>query len=322
MTVPLKTAVVVTLINEEGSIQDFIASILAQTYRPDEFIIVDGGSTDQTVALIEEFVTSGSPIRLLVQPGNRSVGRNTGIEYSSSEIIASTDAGSVLDRDWLQEITAPFLDDNGPDVVGGVTLPLVDTLFEACVAVINLPEIDEIDPTTFMPSSRSAAFRKSAWRSIGGYPQAFDWNEDTVFDLSLAKAGFRFVFAPSAIVRWRPPGSFGRLFRQFMNYARGDGQAGIYFREFYWPQKYLIYITLAILLFGNICSSWFLPVALGLAVWYWHKPVAKALNRTGRIETLFLMPLIMVVRDVAEMIGFFFGVLERWQHPERFHWRR
>ena len=40
-------------------------------------------------------------------------------------------------------------------------------------------------PARFLPSSRSVAFRKSAWTAIGGYPAWLDYGEDIVFDLAL-----------------------------------------------------------------------------------------------------------------------------------------
>ena len=51
------------------------------------------------------------------------------------------------------------------------------------------PTRDEVDPATFLPSSRSVAFRKAAWAAVGGYPEWLDYCEDLVFDLSLRERG-------------------------------------------------------------------------------------------------------------------------------------
>lgn len=301
----------VTLKNEEDCVRDFIESILSQSRLPDEFIIVDGGSTDNTTAIIQKIAQEGRNIRLIVKQGNRSVGRNAGIIAAQSEVVASTDAGSIVDPLWLEEIIKPFQSLPRPDVVGGITLPLTTSLFEACVGVINLPEAIEIDPDNFLPSSRSAAFTKEIWLKAGKYPEVFDWNEDTVFDIELKKRGAKFAFNPKAIVLWRPPGNFRALFKQFFNYARGDGQAGIYFRKFYWPKKYLPYLLATLLILAGIKSWIFLYLLTIFILFYMTKPAAKTLRRTSRYSALVLLLCVIFVRDIAEMFGYVFGVFER-----------
>ena len=51
----MKVTLVVTVFNEIGSIESFLDSVLKQTKLPDEFTIVDGGSTDGTVNAIKSF---------------------------------------------------------------------------------------------------------------------------------------------------------------------------------------------------------------------------------------------------------------------------
>ena len=47
--------------------------------------------------------------------------------------------------------------------------------FEVAMGATVLPLRDEIDPATFLPSSRSVAFRKAAWQAVGGYPEWIDY---------------------------------------------------------------------------------------------------------------------------------------------------
>ena len=61
-----------------------------------------------------------------------------------------------------------------------------------------LPAMDDIDPQTFLPSSRSIAFTKEAWAAVGGYPEWLDYCEDLLFDLAL-RDRYSFAFAPAAI---------------------------------------------------------------------------------------------------------------------------
>jgi len=311
-------SLITTLKNEQLSVRRFLESHLNQSRRPDEIVIVDGGSTDGTVEIINEFIKEGAPVRLFIAPGNRSLGRNIAIKEARYDLIACTDAGSLADRDWLKNIILPLEADSTIDVVSGFTRPLTKTLFEDCVAVINLPEVKDIDPDIFLPSSRSVAFRKKAWQAVGGYPEWLSWNEDTLFNILLKKAGFKFVFAPEAVVYWSPPSTIRQLFRQFYFYARGDGQAALYFWEYYLPKKYLLY-GLGMLL---LMASYFSPVAwillfTGLLA-YLTKPCSRALNRLKTLKVFLILPVIVFVRDLAEMVGYLIGALDHMRDPKHF----
>src|SRR3990172_13260509 len=103
-----RVAVICTVLSEEDTVGKLLDSLAAQIRRPDEIILVDGGSTDHTVALVEQyaarFAQQGLSLRLIVAPGsNISTGRNRAIAASDAEIIASTDAGVRLSPDWLVE---------------------------------------------------------------------------------------------------------------------------------------------------------------------------------------------------------------------------
>ena len=49
-----------------------------------------------------------SKFKVIKKRGNRSVGRNEGIKRSTGDIVAITDAGCILDRNWIKNIAAPF----------------------------------------------------------------------------------------------------------------------------------------------------------------------------------------------------------------------
>ena len=104
-------------------------------------------------------------------------------------LIAATDAGVRLERDWLEQLLiVPCRAEDPADVVSGAFVAAPETLFELALGAVTLPAIDEIDPATFNPSSRSVAFRREAWQKVGGYPEWLDYCEDLLFDLALRDA--------------------------------------------------------------------------------------------------------------------------------------
>ena len=112
-------SLIATVLNEGESIRQLLDSIIAQTRPPDEIVIVDGGSSDDTVAIMKGY-SDRLPLQVIALPGcNISAGRNCAIRAARGDIIAVTDAGVRLKDTWLDEISAPLLRDSGIDVVAG-----------------------------------------------------------------------------------------------------------------------------------------------------------------------------------------------------------
>lgn len=180
---------------------------MAQTKLPDEVIVVDGGSTDDTVQLLQELaapVTHFST-QILVQPGNRSVGRNAAITQAKSQLIACTDAGCVLDPHWLEELVKKQHETKAA-VVAGYYQGLVTTSWQAAVVpyVLVMPDKLPQPPEIFLPATRSVLFTKEAWIKAGKFDESLSDNEDFVFAHSLKRTGAVMSFAPTAIAAWIP----------------------------------------------------------------------------------------------------------------------
>lgn len=227
-----RVSLICTLKNEFSSIGDFLNSVLSQSRLPDELILVDGGSTDGTIDVIRSYTIKNIvfPIKLIVCEGiNIAQGRNVAIENASYGIIASTDLGCILDKDWLKNLVRPFEENSEVDVVSGWYEPDARTTIEKISADVIYPKLNAVmkDQQKFLPSSRSVAYKKACWESVGGYPVWLYTAEDTLYDMNLKKAGYKFVFAPTAVVYWRVRPNLKSIFKQHFLYAKGDAQAGI-----------------------------------------------------------------------------------------------
>ncbi len=324
-------SIVMTVLNEAGSLPALLESILAQERRPEEVVIVDGGSSDRTAALARDFARRAAPdlpVRVEVLPGaNISAGRNRAIELAQGDIIVVTDGGVVLHAAWLARLVAAL--DEGADVAAGFFVPAPQSSFELAMGATVLPAVEDINPATFLPSSRSVAFRREAWERAGRYPEWLDYCEDVVFDLALRREGLRQRFVPAALVAFRPRPSLPAFFRQYYRYARGDGKADLWRRRH--AIRYGVYLGAP--LGWLVGAHW--PVLrwliVGAMLAYVRRPYqrlwALAAQPAGRTLGRFLraaawVPLIRLTGDVAKMIGYPVGV--RWrltgrhrQHGER-----
>ena len=165
-----------------------------------------------------------------------------------------------------------------------------------------------MDPETFLPSSRSLAFRKEAWARVGGYPEWSDHNEDTIFALALRRAGCRMVFVPDAVVSWEPSPDLRRLFKQFYRYARGDAQAGLFFGH-YWKNLAIPAAGAAYLL-GRRHPRLRAAVGTGVGL-YLAKQSLRALRQTRSAAATALTPAVALTLDMAHLTGYVHGILDR-----------
>lgn len=102
-------SVVIPLYNKEKSVRATLESVLAQTYTDYEVIVVDDGSTDNSAAVVESFISSLHPshhfIIRLIQKENGGVcsARNRGIEDAKGEYIALLDGDDKWEPEYLAE---------------------------------------------------------------------------------------------------------------------------------------------------------------------------------------------------------------------------
>lgn len=230
----LRVSVICTVLNEAACVGLLLRSLTAQTRRPDEIIIVDGGSQDDTVAIARSLAADTVPLRVLVAQGaNIAEGRNIAVRHARYDIIASIDGGCRAHRDWLHNLLRPFQDGGEIDVVAGFWRADPRSSFEECVAELIYPRVETLNEEEFLPSGRCVAFRRVCWQSVGGYPEWLYTGEDSLFDLKVRDAGYRFVFAKDAIVYWRPRATWRSLFRQYYLYARGAADPNILSRTIF-----------------------------------------------------------------------------------------
>lgn len=298
-------SLVITVLNEENTILPLLVSINKQTKKPDEVVIVDGGSKDETYNKIQNFKKTRDRkgrIRIFRYRSNRPIGRNFAVEKARGNIVAITDAGCVLDERWFYEITKPF-EDKKVEVVSGYYKSLDANVFEKCVAVYTLVMPDKIDPANFLPSSRSMAIRKSIFKKAGEFPKNFPLNEDYVFAHSLKRRGYKFYFTKKAIAFWKPRENLLKAFKMFYYFALGDALSDI-FR----PKVILVFLRYLVGIWLTIISYYLSPAFMIRLISYilsiyiaWS--IIKNYRYIKKSQAFIFLPLLQFTSDIAVMIG-------------------
>ncbi len=217
--IPLVSAIVATY-NRANVISEAIESILAQTYKNLEVIIVDDGSTDGTVEVLERF---GSRLRILRQQNaGPSIARNCGIAAAKGEIISFLDS----DDTWLPqkiERQVALLEKAGNSACCCVCNALLKSKNQPILtsfknSLLNPSEEEglwlnapQVLMHRFMLFNQTVAVRRKELAKVGGFDESLRYMED--YDLALRLsllAPFAFINEPLVIYNLGSTGSLAR----------------------------------------------------------------------------------------------------------------
>ncbi len=314
-------SIVTTVLNDAAGCAVLLDSLVDQVRQPDEFIIVDAGSTDGTLEVIRSACAADRRIRLIAAPGaNIGRGRNIGIEHACGEVVASTDTGCRLDAHWLECIVAPFEDQRRADFVAGVYRTDPHTLLERVIGSTTMRgALDPVCPETFNPSARSMAFTKSLWKRAGKIPD-FLAIDDTLFDAKIRSMGVRWVFAGDAEVSWRPRGSFLALARQFHFYGTSAGHTQMFAEGALYNLRNLALMGMAAL--GTIWEPWLWALVAAAILYFFvyvhHRKSYRVMRKLRDWRAYFLALAVHWTMMLADATGYLAGSLERWWDPKRY----
>jgi glycosyltransferase involved in cell wall biosynthesis len=302
----LRVSLVIPMKNEGDSITELISSVEQQTFQPDEVVLVDGGSTDNTIELVESFALKNSRIKIIKTPqASPGKGRNIGIENSLNDWIALTDAGIFLDKNWLLNLCEIAVKDTNVEVVFGNVLPITDSMFEKCSAVAHVPPKNERGMRG--KSIASCLLKKNVWSTIGGFPD-LRAAEDLIFIEKIDVLDFRVAYAPKAIIYWKLRRNLLETFRKFTLYSKYNVWAG---KQKSWhyglAKQYLLVFPFLLLAF--FFSYWWLVFVGG---WFLARITKKLLSyrREFKFKVLFnplftiTLSLIILTIDLASLVGF------------------
>jgi len=311
----MKVSVVLTVLNEGPGMAELLDALLAQTTPPDEIVVVDGGSRDDTLNLLTAYAAKEPRLKIHIEPGvNIARGRNLAIARAQGEIIAVTDGGCNPETTWLEALVAPFHDDPAVGAVGGRFIPITHGRFEHYSGLMSVPDLGG-ESQRGMFYGRSSAFRKRLWERVGGYPEWLYTAEDTLFAIGAGRlTDYKIVYAPDSLLHWRPRPTLRKMAKMFYLYGRGNGriQHGDLRGSVYWLRYYL---ALALTLALALVQPWLLVISAAVG-WHLYRTIVKpnlqsvATTDGQSPDRLIYVPVIALVRNLATNLGFLRGWIE------------
>jgi len=249
----MSISVIVVTYKRPILIRDCLASLAAQTLKPDEVIVVDNNPPDSPDTEICVYASRLAITCRYQQGKNRSIaaGRNTGIRAAQGETVVFIDDDCIADTQWLEKISAAYLRHPRSSAVGGRIenaspdkrlARLQQYIHTLWFNLLHSPPGAPLSFSRLYSSAQNAhevsslttnniSYKKNIFGAVGYFNERLLTNEDAEFNARLCASGRSIIYEPSAVVYHLHRGSLWQYICQSFAFGRGLrqwGRAGLY----------------------------------------------------------------------------------------------
>ena len=214
----MKTSLIIPNWNGRKLLEKNLPFVLAA--KPDEIIIVDNNSEDDSVSFLEREYPQVKVIKYQKNYGF-AIGCNKGVEASTGEIAVLLNSDVVPEKDFIKN-AAPNFNDKTIFAVSFNELQWSWARYlwkNGCIEIEPGPKSEKTHLSAWA-NGGSGAFRKSIWKKLGGFETIYNpfyW-EDVDLSYRAWKRGYRVLWEPRAIVHHEHEGTIGKYFSK--NYTQ------------------------------------------------------------------------------------------------------
>src|SRR3972149_7949073 len=187
-------SIIIPAYNEERYIEFSLKSLLSQTYKNIEIIVVDDGSNDQTEQIVGKY-----PVKLVKQ-NHKGLGaaRNAGVKNSNGELLGFLDADIKYDKKYIERLAEPVLNGHAIGTFNKEEyVANADNIWSKCWSINSDLPIGKRAPDILpdeLPVYR--LIKRSAFEKVGGFGSKEGYFDDATI---ATKLGVNAVSAPGAI---------------------------------------------------------------------------------------------------------------------------
>lgn len=227
----MTATVIIPTLNEIAHIDTLLAKLLGEPATVvGEILVADGGSSDGTREVVEEFARRSPRVRLIDNPERiQAAGVNRAVAAADRrfDVIVRVDAHALYPADYVGRLLASLGTSNADSVVVQLTTRGHGG-FQRAVAIAQNSKIGTGGSAHRMGSvsgwvehGHHAAFRRDLFERAGGYDTSFEANEDAELDARLRALGGRIWLDTTIPVIYYPRATLRGLARQYFRYGSG-----------------------------------------------------------------------------------------------------
>ena len=205
-----KVSVIIPTLNAESFMRPLMDSLTQQTLQPDEIIIVDSESTDNTVKICQGY-PNVRVLPVLRKEFDHGKTRDMALRESKGDIVVfMTHDARPANKYFLENLIDFLRSDKQLAVVSGRQLAREDaTIMERLVREFNYPprsnvrskkDIPKYGIKTYYCTDVCAAYRRDIYLKLGGFDYPLKTNEDMFFAAKAVKSGYKVGYAANAMV--------------------------------------------------------------------------------------------------------------------------
>lgn len=218
-------SIVVGVRNMQDTIEPCINSLINQTYENKEIIVINDGSIDNTLLILQKIKKQNKNVLITIKTTEKkgiSHARNLGYELAKGEFVAYSDADCILVKNWL-DVVIPHFKDPKVALVGGVTIFRSDNSYSSIYRQIEFEKRYEniTKKEVVWAGGPGSIFRKSVLEEIGGFNPNWVHGEDAEISFLIYEKNYKIIKENSAITYHVAEKNFRRLV--FKGYR--DGRA-------------------------------------------------------------------------------------------------
>jgi biofilm PGA synthesis N-glycosyltransferase PgaC len=306
-------SVVLPVFNEELVVSKTLDALKASDYPLMEVVVVNDGSTDDTLAVLTEYAKTWPQLRVIDQPnGGKPAASNHGIDESWGDIIVTLDGDTLFEPQTIKKFARHFLAPRNGKEVGAVAGHVkVGNRRNLITAWQSLEYLSGICVTrmaeglmgaiSIVPGA-CAAWRREALVRAGGYSHD-TLAEDADLTLSLQRLGYSIVQENEAVAWTEAPMSFRGLFKQRLRWTYGNIQTLYKHRAMLFNPKFgaLGMLTMPYALISVLVPLIFMPltvmvalISLGRGEW---QPIAIFSTFVAATHLLISIVAVLMVRE-------------------------
>lgn len=238
-----RVLVVIPSLNEAEHIEGLVARLLADAGQANlRIVVADGGSTDDTCAIVRRFMQRDGRVNLLDNKKRIAAAVNDAVSKygDDAEFLIRIDAHAEYPPQFFAHLLA-VQSETGADSVVVSMFTRGRTCFQRAAAAAQNSRLGNGGSPhrnegrgRWVDHGHHALMRIAAFKAVGGYDETFFWNEDAELDFRLRASGFRIYLAGTVSIVYYPRRSVRALFRQYFNYGRGRARNMLKHRQ--WPE--------------------------------------------------------------------------------------